>query len=77
IMIRTVDSLENDERTALIEDLQKEFKFDDDDILAQELFGPTVGKELQSNAVKAVLLAALGMLVYIRIRFREWKFGSA
>ena len=77
IMIRTVDSLENNDRAALIKNLQDEFNFDDDDILAQELFGPTVGKELQSNAIKAVLLAALGMLIYIRIRFREWKFGAA
>ena len=77
IMIRTVDSLENNDRVALIKNLQDEFNFDDDDILAQELFGPTVGKELQSNAIKAVLLAALGMLIYIRIRFREWKFGAA
>ena len=69
IMIRTVDAIENDERSALIADLQQEFGFDDSDILAQELFGPTVGKELRNNAIKAVLLAAVGMLIYIRLRF--------
>ena len=63
IMIRTVDAIENDERSALIADLQQEFGFDDSDILAQELFGPTVGKELRNNAIKAVLLAAVGMLI--------------
>lgn len=77
IMIRTVTSLENKERNEVISDLQKEFKFENDDILGQELFGPTVGKELKNNAIKAVLLAALGMLIYIRIRFKEWKFGAA
>lgn len=77
IMIRTVDAIENDERSALIADLQQEFGFDDSDILAQELFGPTVGKELRNNAMKAVLLAAVGMLIYIRLRFKEWNFGAS
>lgn len=77
IMIRTVDAIENDERSALIADLQQEFGFDDSDILAQELFGPTVGKELRNNAIKAVLLAAVGMLIYIRLRFKEWNFGAS
>lgn len=77
IIIRTVDAIENDERSALIADLQKEFGFDDSDILAQELFGPTVGKELRNNAIEAVLLAAVGMLIYIRLRFKEWNFGAA
>ncbi len=77
IIIRTVEALENTERNEMINDLQKEFKFEDSDILAQELFGPTVGKELRNNAIKAVLLAALGMLIYIRFRFKEWKFGAA
>ena len=53
------------------------FGFDDSDILAQELFGPTVGKELRNNAIKAVLLAAVGMLIYIRLRFKEWNFGAS
>lgn len=77
IMIRTVDAIENDERSALIADLQQEFGFDDSDILAQELFGPTVGKELRNNAIKAVLFAAVGMLIYIRLRFKEWNFGAS
>ena len=77
IMIRTVDAIENDERSALIADLQQEFGFEDSDILAQELFGPTVGKELRNNAIKAVLLAAVGMLIYIRLRFKEWNFGAS
>lgn len=77
IMIRTVDAIENDERSALIAELQQEFGFDDSDILAQELFGPTVGKELRNNAIKAVLLAAVGMLIYIRLRFKEWNFGAS
>ena len=35
---------------------------------------PTVGKELVKNAIKALLIAALGIIVYVAIRF-EWRMG--
>jgi len=59
------------------EDFQKTFDLTEDDVLATELFGPSVGRELRNNAIKAILLAAVGMLIYIRLRFRKWKFGAA
>lgn len=77
VIIKTQQALDNKERSEVLKDMQKQFKFKDKDILAQNLFGPSIGKELKSNAIKAILLAALGMLIYIRLRFREWKFGAA
>jgi preprotein translocase subunit SecF len=41
-----------------------------------EVVGPKVGKELQSKAIKATLLALGGMLIYIALRF-EWIYGVA
>ena len=35
---------------------------------------PTVGKELAKNAVKALFFAALGIIIYVAIRF-EWRMG--
>ena len=46
-------------------------------VVAEELFGPSVGKELRNNAFLAVLIAGICMLVYIRFRFRQWRFGGA
>lgn len=77
IVIRTIKALDSDEREKVLSTLQKDFEFKDSDIIAQELFGPSVGKELRNNAIKAVLLSALCMLIYIRLRFSEWKFGAA
>ncbi|MEG0156923.1 MAG: protein translocase subunit SecF, partial [Anaerovoracaceae bacterium] len=77
VIIKTNESLDGDARTVLTDDLQKEFGIGEDDVLSSEHFGPSVGKELKANALKALLLSAIGMLIYIRIRFREWKFGSA
>lgn len=35
---------------------------------------PTVGKELVRNAIKALAIAALGIIIYVAIRF-EWRMG--
>ncbi len=76
-IIRTTTALDNEARASVVDSLQQRFGFTDDDVLATELFGPSVGKELTRNALKAVLLAVLGMLIYIRLRFSKWKFGAA
>lgn len=77
VIIRTMTALNSDKRAEVIDTLQEDFNFKDEAIIAQELFGPSVGKELRTNAIKAVLIAAVCMLIYIRIRFSEWKFGGA
>ena len=45
-------------------------------LLSQETVGPQVGKELQSKAIWAIVLATLAMGVYIAVRF-DMKFGVA
>ncbi|MFD1887595.1 protein translocase subunit SecF [Paenibacillus wenxiniae] len=37
---------------------------------------PTIAKELERNAIYAVLLASLGIIIYVTIRF-EWRFAVA
>ena len=56
--------------------MNKEFGSTEDDVLASEQFGPSVGKELKMNAIKAVLIASIGMLIYIVFRFKKWQFGA-
>jgi SecD/SecF fusion protein len=77
VIIKTRDALENDVRTKIINDFEEQFGISNEDVLGIELFGPSVGKELQENALKAILLSVVGMLLYIRFRFREWKFSAA
>ena len=72
-----MEALDTAQRAEVLGTLQEDFGFSDDDIISQELFGPSVGKELRNNAIKAILLSAACMLIYIRIRFSEWKFGGA
>ena len=78
IVIRTIESLDKAHRAEVINAVNDEFGIKgDDNVVTQEYFGPSVGKELRNNAILAIIISALCMMVYIRIRFREWKFGGA
>ncbi len=76
VIIRTIVALDNEARTEIVNHLQDTFGIADDSVLAVEQFGPSVGNELKENAIKAIIIAAIGMLIYIAIRF-EWRFGIA
>ena len=77
IVIRTTKALENEDRAKVIDSINETFGTTDKDVVAQELFGGSIGKELRNNALLALAIAAACMLIYIRIRFRQWRFGAA
>ena len=75
VVIKTMEFLDNDQRADVIDTMGEHFDISDEDVLASEQFGPSVGDELKWNAVKAVLIASVGMLIYIIFRFKSWKYG--
>jgi len=77
IVIRTTKALANEDRAKVIDSINKDFGTKDENVIAQELFGGSIGKELRNNALLALAIAAACMLIYIRIRFRQWRFGGA
>lgn len=77
IIIKTRSALDNDSRTQIVETLGSKYGISSENVLASEEFGPTVGKELKTNALKAILIAAICMLIYIIFRFKSWKYGVA
>ena len=77
IIIRTIESLGSDERAEVIASINEAFGTTDENVISEELFGPSVGKDLRNNAILAVALASVCMLIYIRIRFSQWSFGGA
>ena len=74
VIIRTTQSLDTDAREKVLSGVFKEFNLTEDSVLTIEQFGPSIGEMLKTNAFKAVIIAGIGMLLYIIIRF-EWKFG--
>ncbi|MGN0708764.1 MAG: protein translocase subunit SecF, partial [Anaerovoracaceae bacterium] len=77
IIIKTTKALKTNERTAVAESIEKEFDLTSKDVIESQEIGPTIGSGLKKNAMKSTGLAALGMLIYIIIRFRSWKYGVA
>ncbi len=77
IVIRTIKALDSDQRHEVVHTINEAFGTTDEDVVAEELFGPSVGKELRNNAILAIIIASICMLVYIRFRFSQWKFGGA
>ncbi|MDD7511436.1 MAG: protein translocase subunit SecD [Peptostreptococcaceae bacterium] len=75
VQIKTIKALDHKERGEIIDSVKEAFGLDDKAVLASEEFGPTIGRELKTNAVKSVVIAAIGMLIYIIFRFKSWKFG--
>jgi len=76
VIIRTVKALDTAAREKLLGSIYDKFDLPESAALNIEQFGPSVGDMLKANAIKAVLIAGLGMLIYVIIRF-EWKFGVA
>ena len=78
IIIRTKKDLKSAERTEVINTLADKYGFDPaKDVLASEEFGPTVGKDLRRNAIKSIIIAAIVLLLYIRLRFKDIRYGLA
>lgn len=75
-IIKTTQALDNESRQKLLTDLYDEFGISEKNVLSVEQFSGSVGDLLKKNAVKAVIIASVCMLIYIIIRF-EWKFGIA
>ncbi len=68
VYIRTL-SISPEKRAEVFETLKKEYNLQDEDNVRSRDVGTSVGKDMQRAAVIATLVAALGILLYITIRF--------
>ncbi|HAE63174.1 MAG TPA: protein translocase subunit SecF [Eubacteriaceae bacterium] len=75
MIISTKVDLDEDQRAQLIDDLTENYG-DDTEVLSIDNVSATIGNELKAQAILAVGVAILGMLVYITFRF-EFLFGIA
>ena len=76
VIIKTRE-LSVDEREALDTSLEENF----DGVVAADItaenISSTISGEMRSNAIKAVIIAVICMLLYIWIRFRDLRFASS
>ncbi|MGI6106459.1 MAG: protein translocase subunit SecD [Lachnospiraceae bacterium] len=74
VIIRT-KTLSLDQRTALYDTLSEDFGADESQITTENI-SATVSSEMQRSAIIAVIVAAIFMLLYVTIRFRNFAFGA-
>lgn len=69
IIIKTKASLDNTQRMEVFNAISEVYDLDSTHFLEAEQFGPSIGDEIQSKALTSILIAAVGMLIYITLRF--------
>lgn len=75
VIIKTRE-LSLDERTELNEKLVEAFGVDEAKISAESI-SSTVSNEMRKDAIVAVIVAAIFMLLYIWVRFKDIRFGAS
>lgn len=73
--IKSAD-LDSAKLDSIMTDLKGKYQLDNNILIKQDEIGSSVGRELTTNSVTALLAAFAAMLVYIAVRF-EFKFGVA
>lgn len=71
-VLRFTDNFSKDQVKDFKAQMQKEYG--EDIQIAVSTVSSTVGKELAKNAIYALLIAALGIIIYVAVRF-EWRMG--
>ena len=75
VIIKT-QTLEVEQRDALNQALAEKFDVDTEKITA-ETISSTISSEMRSSAIIAVLIATVGMLLYIWFRFKDVRFAAS
>ena len=79
-IVITMKPTTSEQRTQLYEALAEKYNLTGEkkDILSTDSnFAPTISGEFKMKAIQAVLLGAILMLIYISIRFKDFKFGAS
>lgn len=71
--IRT-EPLETEIRTKIVDELKA--KYGEVELLEVDTVGPIIGKELKTQAIWALLLASIAIIIYVSFRF-EFKYAVA
>lgn len=69
-------TLNNEERQEIYAGLEEELGVDTEKIQAEDI-SSTVSSEMKVDAIVAVILATIGMLIYIRFRFKDFRFAGS
>ena len=76
IRVKTETTIEEEISKQIIQAFQEEFPNHGFVVDSSTSIGPTIGKKLQEDALIAIVLSLVGIILYIAVRF-EFRFGVA
>jgi preprotein translocase subunit SecF len=76
IRVKTQTTIEDEISKQIIEAFQAEFPNHGFVVDSSSSIGPTIGKKLQEDALIAIFLSLIGIILYVAVRF-EFRFGVA
>ncbi|MCT4564005.1 MAG: protein translocase subunit SecF [Maledivibacter sp.] len=76
VIIKTKKDLSNQKRVEIFNAFKEKYNLKDTDFRQAQQFGPAMGSEIRNKALISILLASIGMLIYISYRF-QFRFGAA
>jgi protein translocase subunit secF len=71
------NKLDTTKNAALFNELKTKYSLEDNALLSENQIGGGIGREMTNKAFLALGVATLMMLLYIRVRFKDLKFGIA
>ncbi|MCC5911537.1 MAG: protein translocase subunit SecF [Clostridiaceae bacterium] len=74
--MRTTEDFNSEVRREIFNQFKDKYDLPENQPLRVEQFGPAIGQEIQNRALIAIIISAIGMLIYITFRF-EFRFGLA
>ncbi len=76
-VIIKVKETSTEQRTKLFDAFKEKYNLEDEDQLGVEDMSPTVSGEMKTKAILAIVVAAVLMLAYITIRFKDLYMGTS
>ncbi|MBP3888658.1 MAG: protein translocase subunit SecF [Cellulosilyticum sp.] len=76
-VIITMPQTDTDVRTKLFETIKEKYNLEDTDLAKDVDVSASISKEIKSGAIKAVIVGAILILIYITFRFKDYRFGTS
>lgn len=73
----TMPQTDTDVRVQLFEALKEKYQLESNDLLSDQDVSASISKDIKTGAVKAVIVGAILILIYISLRFKDYRLGTS
>lgn len=73
----TMPQTDTNIRVQLFEALKEKYQLESGDLLSDQDISASISKDIKTGAVKAVIVGAILILIYISFRFKDYRLGTS